>query len=68
MNESPSDSEHAAAFIERCTQAVAQQVSGGATWKIVLPAPSDAVEREALRLFLAEFEAAVGLPPAQGSA
>lgn len=68
MSDSLPDPDQAAAFIARCTLALAQQVQGGATWKIKLPEPTDDVEREALRLFLAEIEAAIGIQASRGTA
>ncbi len=61
------DADRIAAFIDRCTAALQEQVKGGQVWNVVLPEPADDVEREALRLFLAELEQAVGMPPPQGS-
>lgn len=45
-----------------------QQVKGGENWRITLPEPEDDIEREALRLFLAELEDALGIPPEEGNA
>lgn len=60
--------ERMADFIGRCTQALQQQVKGGKTWRLTLPEPADDIEREALRLFLAEVEGAIGMPPSRGRA
>lgn len=59
-------SERAAAYIDRCTAVVAAVQQKDGKWNLTLPEPVDEVEREALQLFIAELQDAIGMPPPSG--